>query len=124
MPEESPHNLQAPHRKATQWPEQETVDDDFAGCDAGDDAASSRSTGRPTTTGASVRRDWRHYRNSSRRSTGSTFTSFTCGRSTRMRCRSIVTHGWPGSIIEQLKIIDPSRIPPDMRAPCPTRSMW
>ena len=25
----------------------------------------------------------------------------------RMRCRIIVTHGWPGSVIEQLKIIDP-----------------
>ena len=24
-----------------------------------------------------------------------------------MRCRSSSTHGWPGSIIEQLKIIDP-----------------
>jgi Epoxide hydrolase N terminus len=26
----------------------------------------------------------------------------------------IVTHGWPGSVIEQLKIIDPRPIPPRM----------
>ena len=36
-----------------------------------------------------------------------TFTLSTCVRNIGTRCRSIVTHGWPGSIIEQLKIIDP-----------------
>ena len=29
------------------------------------------------------------------------------GPSTRTPCRIIVTHGWPGSILEQLKIIEP-----------------
>ena len=38
---------------------------------------------------------------------GWTSTSFTFARSTKVRCRCIVTHGWPGSIIEQMKIIDP-----------------
>ena len=37
----------------------------------------------------------------------STFTSFTCVRSIANALPMIVTHGWPGSIIEQLKIIDP-----------------
>ena len=41
-----------------------------------------------------------------------TFTSSTCGRSIRTRLPIIVTHGWPGSIIEQLKIIDPLTNPP------------
>jgi hypothetical protein len=36
----------------------------------------------------------------------------------------IVTHGWPGSIIEQLKIIDPSRIPRHTAAAHRTRSTW
>ena len=46
-------------------------------------------------------------RSSSPRSTGWTFISSTSARSTRMRLPMIVTHGWPGSIIEQLKIIEP-----------------
>ena len=37
----------------------------------------------------------------------------------------IVTHGWPGSIIEQLKIIDPLTNPTAHGAKCsPMRSMW
>ena len=44
---------------------------------------------------------------SSPRLTGSTFISFMFVRSMKMRLPLIVTHGWPGSIIEQLKIIDP-----------------
>jgi hypothetical protein len=36
----------------------------------------------------------------------------------------IVNHGWPGSIVEQLKLIDPLPTPrPTAPAP-PTRSMW
>ena len=44
---------------------------------------------------------------SSPRSMGSTSISSMSVRSMRMRCRVIVTHGWPGSIVEQLKLIDP-----------------
>ncbi len=36
-----------------------------------------------------------------------TSTSSMCVRGTPMRCPLIVTHGWPGSVIEQLKIIGP-----------------
>ena len=35
-----------------------------------------------------------------------TFISFTSVQNTKMRCR-YRTHGWPGSIVEQMKIIDP-----------------
>ena len=38
---------------------------------------------------------------------GSTFISFTFARSMKNALPLIVTHGWPGSVIEQLKIIDP-----------------
>ena len=46
-------------------------------------------------------------RNSSPRSTDWTFISSTFVRSMTNALPLIVTHGWPGSIIEQLKIIDP-----------------
>src|SRR5262249_7245757 len=36
----------------------------------------------------------------------------------------IVTHGWPGSIIEQMKIIDRLTDPPDMAVAQRTRSIW
>jgi hypothetical protein len=36
----------------------------------------------------------------------------------------IVTHGWPGSIIEQMKIIDPLTNPPRMAEMHPMRSTW
>jgi pimeloyl-ACP methyl ester carboxylesterase len=35
------------------------------------------------------------------------FISFMCVRNIRMPSPVIITHGWPGSIIEQLKVIDP-----------------
>ena len=70
--------------------------------------ASSLAIGRRTTTGARSRRGSRRCRNSSPRSTASTSTSSTSARSTRTRLPIIVTHGWPGSIIEQLKIIEPA----------------
>jgi hypothetical protein len=36
----------------------------------------------------------------------------------------IVSHGWPGSIIEQLNIIEPLRIPRRTVGPRRTRSTW
>jgi Epoxide hydrolase N terminus len=36
----------------------------------------------------------------------------------------IVNHGWPGSVVEQLKIIDPRRIPRRTARAQRTRSMW
>ena len=54
---------------------------------------------------------------------GWTFTSFTFGRSMKNALPLIVTHGWPGSIIEQLKIIDPLTNPTRMAAAHRTLSM-
>jgi hypothetical protein len=36
----------------------------------------------------------------------------------------IITHGWPGSIIELLRVIDPSPTPPRTAAAPTTRSTW
>lgn len=36
----------------------------------------------------------------------------------------IITHGWPGSIIEQLKLVEPLSTPPRMAERRPTRSTW
>ena len=36
----------------------------------------------------------------------------------------IVTHGWPGSVIEQLKIVGPLTDPPPMAAVRRTPSTW
>ena len=36
----------------------------------------------------------------------------------------IINHGWPGSIIEQLKIIDPLTIPRRTARAQRTHSMW
>ena len=91
---------------ATRWPEQETVCDDTQGVQL----ATMQEIARYWATDY----DWRRCeaeldasRTSSPRSTGWTSTSSTCAPSMRTRCRSIVTHGWPGSVIEQLKIIEP-----------------
>ena len=55
----------------------------------------------------SARRGSTPCRNSSPRSTGSTFTSSTCKSKEKNALPIIITHGWPGSIIEQMKVIDP-----------------
>ena len=49
----------------------------------------------------------RRFRTSSPRSTGSTSTSSTSAPQHEDALPLVVTHGWPGSTIEQLKIIDP-----------------
>ena len=51
------------------------------------------------------------YRISSPKSTGSTSTSFTLVSKHENALPLIVNHGWPGSIIEQLKIVEPLTIP-------------
>ena len=55
-------------------------------------------------------------RSSSPRSTGSTSISSTSARKHENALPLIVTHGWPGSIIEQLKIIEPLTNPTRMAA--------
>ena len=92
---------------ATRWPDQETVTDSSQGVQL----AFMQALAQYWATDY----DWRRCEAqaersspiSSPRSTGSTFTSFTSARSMKMRMPLIVTHGWPGSPIEQLKIIDP-----------------
>ena len=92
---------------ATRWPEKETVTDSSQGVQLAFIQALARYWATDY--------DWRKVRGeaerstpiSSPRSTGWTSTSFTSVRSMKMRMPLIVTHGWPGSPIEQLKIIDP-----------------
>ena len=91
---------------ATRWPEKETVEDTSQGVQLATIQAVARYWAT-STTGASARRSSTPCRTSSPRSTGWTSTSSTFARSTRTRCRSSSCHGWPGSIIEQLKIVDP-----------------
>ena len=77
------------HRRVreTRWPEQETVDDASQGVQLEVVKAARRPLGRTGTTGEPSRRASTGFRSSSRRSTGSTSTSSTCGLRTRMRCR-------------------------------------
>jgi len=96
------------HRRinATKWPERETVTDASQGVQL----ATIQALARYWTTDY----DWRRCeakltpcRISSRKSMGSTSTSFMRVQNTKMHCHSSVTHGWPGSVVEQLKISDP-----------------
>ena len=91
---------------ATKWPEKEPVADASQGVQLATIQKLARYWG--------TEYDWRPCeaqlnacRISSPRSTGWTSISSTSVRSTKTRCRVIVTHGWPGSVVEQLKIIDP-----------------
>ena len=47
------------------------------------------------------------YPSSRPRSTGSAFTSSTSSRRTRNALPLIITHGWPGSVIELLEVVGP-----------------
>ena len=92
---------------ATRWPEKETVTDQTQGVQLATIQKLARywanglrlAQVRGETEGAAAIRH--------ERSMGWTFTSFTCVRKNQNALPVIVTHGWPGSIIEQLKIIDP-----------------
>ena len=78
-----------------------------AGRAAGDDAGARAATGRPTTTGARPRRSSTRCRSSRPRSTGSTSTSSTCKSPHENALPLIMTHGWPGSVIELLEAVGP-----------------
>jgi hypothetical protein len=108
---------------ATRWPERETVDDD--------------SQGLPLATMQELARywatehDWR--RAEAKPNALPQFTTEIDGLDIHfLHVRSqhadalplIVTHGWPGSIIEQLKIIGPLPIRPRTAPARRTRSMW
>ena len=92
---------------ATRWPEHETVDDETQGVQLAtiqalarywaDRVRLARGAEAAERLSAVPDRDRRRW----------TSTSSTCARSTTDALPLIVTHGWPGSIIEQLKIIGP-----------------
>ena len=92
---------------ATRWPERETVADRVPGRAARDDAGARATTGRKS-------HDWRKIE--AKLNALPQFVTEIDGLDIHfIHVRSkhenalplIVTHGWPGSIIEQLKIIDP-----------------
>ena len=105
VPEEALADLRR-RMLATSWPEQETVADDFAGRAARDDAKARALLGD--------RYDWRKVE--AQLNALPQFITEIDGLDIHfIHVRSkhenalplIVTHGWPGSIIEQLKIIEP-----------------
>ena len=65
------------------------------------------STGPTATTGAPPKRASTSSRSTAPTSTGSASTSSTCARRTPTRCPLVITHGWPGSIVEFHKVIGP-----------------
>ena len=92
---------------ATRFPEKETVEDDSQGVplalDAGPRALLGDRVRLAQVRGAAER----PAAASSPRSTGSTSTSSTSARKHEDALPLIVCHGWPGSIVEQLKLIGP-----------------
>jgi hypothetical protein len=109
--------------QATRWPERETVDDDSQGVPL---ATMQDLAGYWATT-----HDWRTVE-----ATLNALPQYTTeidGLALHfLHIRSphgdalplIVTHGWPGSVIEQLKIIGPSPTPPPTAGRPPTPSIW
>ena len=79
----------------------------FAGRAARDHGEARRLLGERIRLAQDARRGSTRCPTSSPRSTGSTSTSSTSARSIDNALPIIVTHGWPGSIVEQLKIIGP-----------------
>ena len=92
---------------ATRWPDRETVTDDIAGRAARDDRRSSRTTGRRTTTGARCEAQLNALPHFITEIDGLDIHFIHVRSKHENALPVIVTHGWPGSIIEQLKIIDP-----------------
>ena len=107
----------------TRWPERETVDDDSQGVPL----ATMQELARYWAT----EHDWR--RCEAALNALPQFTTEIDGLDIHfIHVRSqhedalplVVTHGWPGSIIEQLKIIGPLSDPTSHGGRAPTRSMW
>ena len=92
---------------ATQSPEKETVCGPVARRAARDDAGPRALLGDRVRLAHVRGQTSTPSRTSSPRSMGSTSISCTCVRTIPRALPLIVTHGWPGSIIEQLKIIGP-----------------
>ena len=91
---------------ATRWPEKETVADDTQGVQLATVQKLVQPLAEQITTGARSRRGSTPSRSSSPRSTALDI-HFIHVRSRHANALPlIVTHGWPGSVIEQLKIVD------------------
>ena len=91
---------------ATQWPEQELVTDRSQGCSSRR-CRSWRAVGRPSTTGVSARRSSTRFPSSGPRSTASRI-HFIHVRSRHDNALPLImSHGWPGSVIELLEVIGP-----------------
>ena len=92
---------------ATRWPDKETVADQIAGRAARDDAEARALLGDGLRL-AQVRGEAQRAARSSSPTIDGLDIHFIHVRSKQPNALPlIVTHGWPGSIIEQLKIIDP-----------------
>ena len=92
---------------ATRWPDQETVRRSAPGRAARDDAGSSPATGQPSTTGARPRRGSTRCRSYVTEIDGLDIHFIHVRSKHADALPLIVTHGWPGSVIEQLKIVGP-----------------
>ena len=92
---------------ATRYPERETVADGTQGVQLAFDPERSRGTGRPSTTGARCEAKLNSYPNFITEIDGLDIHFIHVRSKHEDALPLIVTHGWPGSPIEQLKIIDP-----------------
>ena len=92
---------------ATRWPDQETVTDDIAGRAARDDAEARALLGDGLRLAQGARRGSTRCRSSSPNIDGLDIHFIHVRSKHENALPMIVTHGWPGSIIEQMKIIDP-----------------
>ncbi len=93
--------------RATRWPDRETVDDWSQGIPARLRAGRLRATGPTSTTGARARRGSTASRSSAPQIDGLGI-HFVHVRSPHANALPLViTHGWPGSIVEFQKVIEP-----------------
>ena len=96
----------------TRWPEAETVDDWSQGVPLAYVQELCRLLGATSTTGAVARPGSTTCRSSGPSSTGSASTSCTPARPQPDALPLVMTHGWPGSVVEFLKVIGPLIDPP------------
>ena len=119
----NPNSRLAQAHRRQQWPERETVNDASQGVQLATMQALARYW--------ATEYDWRKIEARINalpqfvtEIDGSTFISFTSVRNTTNALPLIVTHGWPGSVIEQMKIIDPLTNPTATARAQQTRSTW
>ena len=92
---------------ATRWPTKELVEDRSQGVQLATMQELARYWATEYDFGARSRRGSTRFRSSRPRSTGSRSTSSTCKSEHEDALPLIMTHGWPGSVIELLETIGP-----------------